>query len=59
MKWILMIAWAANGTGYTAQEFDTQQACARALEWAKANDYRSSGYLRGGTRFVCLPKGGL
>jgi hypothetical protein len=40
MKWILMIAWAANGTAYTTQEFDTRDACVKAAEWVQANNYR-------------------
>ena len=35
VKWILLISWAANGTGFTAQEFDSEQACVAALVWAK------------------------
>lgn len=40
MKWILLIAWAANGTGYTTQEFDSQEACQKAAEWVKAHNNR-------------------
>lgn len=40
MKWILMIAWIANGTGYTTQEFETREACVKASEWAMAHNSR-------------------
>ena len=34
-KFILLLAWAANGVGFTMQEFDSKAACYSALEWAK------------------------
>ena len=50
MKWILIIAWAANGTGYTMQEFDTEYACQIAKMWVKNNT------PRGPNTTVCMNK---
>ena len=35
VKFILILAWASNGVGFTMQEFDSKNACNAALEWAK------------------------
>jgi len=50
MKWILIIAWAANGTGYTTQEFDSREACLKAGRWVQAAS------KRGYADVVCLNK---
>ena len=34
VKFVLILAWSANGVGFTAQEFDSQQACEAAKAWA-------------------------
>jgi hypothetical protein len=51
MMWVLLIAWPANGTGYTAQEFETRAACLKAAEWVQANNRRG-----GHVATVCLNK---
>lgn len=48
MKWILIIAWASNGTGFTMQEFESQVACQKAAIWSKENSWR------GAARFTCI-----
>lgn len=52
MKWILMIAWASSGTGYTSQDFDTLDACRVARLWAVENDYRG----RNSVHTTCINK---
>ena len=49
-KWILIIAWASNGTGFTMQEFDTEYACQVAKVWAK------NASTRGPAQAVCMNK---
>jgi hypothetical protein len=51
MKYILLIAWAANGTGFTAQEFDTLFACEQGAKWVQENNYRG-----GSIRTTCIRK---
>lgn len=53
MKWILILAWASNGTGYTAQEFDSLYACQVAKIWAENNNFRGS---ERSMRTVCVNK---
>jgi hypothetical protein len=41
MRWILIIAWASSGTGYTMQEFETLYACQVAKIWVDNHSPRS------------------
>jgi hypothetical protein len=52
MKWILLISWAANGTGFTMQEFDTKEACFAAYKWTLAAYTQRGGPMR----LVCMSK---
>jgi hypothetical protein len=51
MTWILLIAWAATGTGYTAAEFDSKTACQVAAAWVREANTRG-----GAVMTVCLNK---
>lgn len=50
MKWILILAWASNGTAFTMQEFDTEYACQMAKVWSK------NASTRGTVSSVCINK---
>lgn len=50
MKWILIIAWASNGTGFTMQEFESEYACQVAKVWVNNHS------VRGPSEVVCMNK---
>lgn len=50
MKWILIIAWASNGTGFTTQEFERLYACQVAKVWVTNHS------IRGPSESVCMNK---
>lgn len=52
MKWILIIAWASNGTGYTMHTFNSETACVAARNWAAENNFRGGGPQ--GIRATCI-----
>ena len=52
VKFVLILAWSANGVGFTAQEFDSQQACEAAKAWATEAGRARGGYFSA----VCMNK---
>ena len=52
VKFVLILAWSANGVGFTAQEFDSQQACEAAKAWATEAAKVRGGYFSA----VCMNK---
>jgi hypothetical protein len=52
VKFVLILAWSASGVGFTAQEFDNQQACEAAKAWATEAAKARGGYFNA----VCLNK---
>lgn len=51
MKWVLLVAWVTNGTGFAMQEFETEKECRAAMSSVKEERKRS-----GPTLIACMNK---